>query len=509
MHMFLPHAEDTADSHDFGADLGGSDFGLFSSIDDPLDMGLQNAQNAFLRRIRNQEPDLLPSASDFDLKNDPLLFAKGDSWLGTPTLGEPFGALESNSSASSLTSAGTAAPSSSQRDLRVDEEPHPHASPNTPTLINSSPDLVAGDGTALDGRRISPTRATSPETLSSPLSRDNLAMPPGSMPMGMMPVHERAFAMHRMSMPTLSMNMSQWPPSSHPAHTKSIDLGNPELDISRMRLNSLSSPQGQDTPLGAAFSESTSFMPQSLIEPLRSPHLLRSPHMLRNSASTVGFGHSHSNSSRHGHGHGTETPPIFGMQSQPYPLFVDPLSTNALTMGAMQNSPKTPQTPRGAASPMRRGRPMAGRAPRKAQSTPHFELQQQQQQQQQQHNEISPNKARGNKGLRKIASNRRMAATYISQSMGTEPTRRQGRLQMSGSMAALRQASSLQASLRQPPMQRRPMTLSFVNYGIEDAEELCAAVAPSGSYKVPLRGHDERDSSDQDDAAQQSDAKSQ
>jgi hypothetical protein len=28
----------------------------------------------------------------------------------------------------------------------------------------------------------------------------------------------------------------------------------------------------------------------------------------------------------------------------------------------------------------------------------------------------------------------------------------------------------------------------FVNYGIEDADELCAAVAPSGSYKVPLSG---------------------
>ncbi|CAO1621270.1 unnamed protein product [Parajaminaea phylloscopi] len=30
---------------------------------------------------------------------------------------------------------------------------------------------------------------------------------------------------------------------------------------------------------------------------------------------------------------------------------------------------------------------------------------------------------------------------------------------------------------------------SFVNYGLEDAQELCAAVAPSGSYKVPLKGY--------------------
>ncbi|TKY84618.1 hypothetical protein EX895_006520 [Sporisorium graminicola] len=30
--------------------------------------------------------------------------------------------------------------------------------------------------------------------------------------------------------------------------------------------------------------------------------------------------------------------------------------------------------------------------------------------------------------------------------------------------------------------------LSFVNYGMNDADEICSAVAPSGSYKVPLRG---------------------
>ena len=30
--------------------------------------------------------------------------------------------------------------------------------------------------------------------------------------------------------------------------------------------------------------------------------------------------------------------------------------------------------------------------------------------------------------------------------------------------------------------------LSFVNYGLNDADEICSAVAPSGSYKVPLRG---------------------
>ncbi|KAJ1035405.1 hypothetical protein NDA13_000821 [Ustilago tritici] len=31
-------------------------------------------------------------------------------------------------------------------------------------------------------------------------------------------------------------------------------------------------------------------------------------------------------------------------------------------------------------------------------------------------------------------------------------------------------------------------SLSFVNYGMDDADEICSAVTPSGSYKVPLRG---------------------
>lgn len=46
----------------------------------------------------------------------------------------------------------------------------------------------------------------------------------------------------------------------------------------------------------------------------------------------------------------------------------------------------------------------------------------------------------------------------------------------------------------------------FINYGIQDADELCAAVAPSGSYKVPLKGFgaggdddDEEDGNDSDD----------
>jgi hypothetical protein len=40
-----------------------------------------------------------------------------------------------------------------------------------------------------------------------------------------------------------------------------------------------------------------------------------------------------------------------------------------------------------------------------------------------------------------------------------------------------------------PPLPTAGGSFSFVNYGIEDAQELCSAVAPSGSYKIPLKGY--------------------
>lgn len=485
MHTILPHA-DTADPSDLGVDFGG-DLSLFSGIDDSIDFDLQNTQSAFLRRIRSPEQDVISPAPELDLKSDSLLFSKStptlsDAWLEPPTLSDPISALESNSSASSVASAGTAAQSTGQRQLDGSDSA-PHASPNTPMLINSSPDLgpapphVSGSPDELQN---TPPRSASTDALSSS-PRDFMPMNP-SLPLGMVPIQERAFALHRMSMPALSLNMSQLTTPTPPTRTESIDLGNPELGLSRMRLNSLSSPQSTSSPLGTSLQECSQSMRQNMVEPLRNPHVLR------NSTSTFNFGRPHETST-------------IGMQAQPYPLFIDPLSTNALALAGTQSpapAPSTPQTPRGTISPVRRGRPpSSARTPRKAQSTPHFEFNN--------HVEHSPGKPR--KGLRKIASNRRMAATYVNQSPAAETSKRPGRLQARGSMAALRQASSLQASLRQPPMQqRRPMTLSFVNYGIADAEELCAAVAPSGSYKVPLRGHDERESSDQDELAQRSDS---
>lgn len=488
MHAFLPPG-DEPDACDFGQDLGG-DMGLFGGVDDPLDFSRHGMQQALMRRFRSPENEMLPSVPEFDLKSDPLQTNKTESLLGTPLLAEPIGALESSSSASSLTSAGTAAPPTGQRDLRFDEQDSmPHASPHTPMLINSSPDLGPSSFTdtkaSNDEVRVATPPMASPESFMSPLARDSLGLHSGSLSVGMMPIHERAFATHRMSMPALSLNMSQLATPTQPTRNESLDLTTPELSLSRMRLNTLSSPQATETSAAPSWPEKTPFMPQSFMEPLRSPHVLRS------SVSTVGFGN-------------TQDAPLFGgMQSPSYPLFIDPLSTNALALGgAAQSQSQAPQTPRGSASPMRRGRPQSGRVPRKVQSTPHFGIE---------HKfDSSPMKTRGQKGLRKIASNRRMAATYVNHSMTPEAPKRQGRLQARGSMAALRQANNLQASMRQSQgqSQRRPLTLSFVNYGIEDAEELCAAVAPSGSYKVPLRGHDERESSDPDDAGQRSDTKS-
>lgn len=204
--------------------------------------------------------------------------------------------------------------------------------------------------------------------------------------------------------------------------------------------------------------------------------------------------------------------PVLGMPmgSQGFQMFIDPAQTrsrplsmdsaapagtaapSALTTTPPHRSPPLPhhhqhqqaQPARQLASPVRR-RSGAPRAPRKTQSTPLFQVKPS--------GDVppvpvppSPNKVRNTpKTIRKLASSKRMSASYQS----AEPAKVPGRLRMRGSMAALREASALQANVKGSSMQRRPMTLSFVNYGIEDAEELCSAVAPSGSYKVPLRGY--------------------
>ncbi|UZJ54843.1 hypothetical protein CBS101457_004163 [Exobasidium rhododendri] len=123
------------------------------------------------------------------------------------------------------------------------------------------------------------------------------------------------------------------------------------------------------------------------------------------------------------------------------------------------------------------------------------------------------------KSLRKIASNRRLT---ISKSM---PFQSENTIIMSSpTKSPLKKGKSpkLNANFAIPPLptfaslqQGSPSTsrvasnegssssFQFVNYGVEDADELCSGVAPSGSYKIPLKGfgsaQDDEDDVDEDD----------
>ncbi|EST09565.1 hypothetical protein PSEUBRA_000782 [Kalmanozyma brasiliensis GHG001] len=65
---------------------------------------------------------------------------------------------------------------------------------------------------------------------------------------------------------------------------------------------------------------------------------------------------------------------------------------------------------------------------------------------------------------------------------------------ISHSSVAPSRSNSSPGKSKSPPLPPLPSSskgfsaLSFVNYGMDDADEICSAVAPSGSYKVPLRG---------------------
>ena len=191
-----------------------------------------------------------------------------------------------------------------------------------------------------------------------------------------------------------------------------------------------------------------------------------------------------------------------------YPSFIDPASTN--TLSGMQPNPATPMVsspvsagPMGddsgprLTSPTRRGRTGGQRAPRKAQSTPSFDVRPRSEAPAVPSGSSPARQRTAQRGLRSAASNKRMATMYNNSASSAADANKQARgnrLRTHGSMAALRQASTMQPSKHASSSgPKRPMTLSFVNYGIGDAEALCSAVAPSGSYKVPLRGYDNRD----------------
>ncbi|PKI82973.1 hypothetical protein MVES_002819 [Malassezia vespertilionis] len=196
-----------------------------------------------------------------------------------------------------------------------------------------------------------------------------------------------------------------------------------------------------------------------------------------------------------------------GIRSTPgFAMFVDPHVTKkesvaeaatlpwnltpAMAATSIQSPEFSPPTSPPSSSLKRRGRTSISRMPRKAQSTPLFERGPQNMK------EISsmPTTPRGlpPKGLRKLASNKRIATSYSNsgalQTLQSEPSTPL-HLRARGSATALHEANALHsvAPKSVPAVPRRPVALSFVNYGIEDAEELCSAVAPSGSYKSALR----------------------
>lgn len=171
----------------------------------------------------------------------------------------------------------------------------------------------------------------------------------------------------------------------------------------------------------------------------------------------------------------------------------------AVSGSVTPTSPTLSDTPQKLMSPHRVLSYASLRAPRKAQSTPLFERHADDNSGVAPSMLMSPSKVRGPpKAVRRLASHRRMSTQANSGAeAGKAPA---GRLRVRGSMAALREANAMHAAAKSGGSTsagvRRPLQLSFVNYGLEDAEELCSAVAPSGSYKVPLRGY--RDSDDED-----------
>jgi hypothetical protein len=122
--------------------------------------------------------------------------------------------------------------------------------------------------------------------------------------------------------------------------------------------------------------------------------------------------------------------------------------------------------------------------------------------------------------LRKIASNRRLTvsisdnANIGSSSPISSPMKtpcKKGKSPRASQFAV----PPMPTYMSSPGIQNQTIASSsssnfeFVNYGIEDADELCSAVAPSGSYKVPLKGfggsQNDDDEDDLDDAGDDED----
>lgn len=113
--------------------------------------------------------------------------------------------------------------------------------------------------------------------------------------------------------------------------------------------------------------------------------------------------------------------------------------------------------------------------------------------------------------LRKIASNRRLTINSSDNlsNMPSSPTKSPIKKNKSPKTSSygiipLPPMPSLMSTASSGSHNGGAASFEFVNYGIHDADELCSAVAPSGSYKVPLKGFgsnidDQEDDEDQDD----------
>jgi hypothetical protein len=112
--------------------------------------------------------------------------------------------------------------------------------------------------------------------------------------------------------------------------------------------------------------------------------------------------------------------------------------------------------------------------------------------------------------LRKIASNRRLTVNSNETNFGTPVKSPKQKLKSPKqgtptiALPSFMSSSSAAAAFPSPRLQSSgaPSSFEFVNYGIDDADELCSAVAPSGSYKIPLKGFGDDDEDEENEAEQ-------
>ncbi|WFC94034.1 hypothetical protein MBRA1_000661 [Malassezia brasiliensis] len=395
-----------------------------------------------------------PRMGILDSLSEPSTWLSQSTWTATLHPDETSGGLESSSSTTSTSSMHSIARTShatadttkrgpfgggssaeSEHEFGDVWNATMHASPDVPSAMSSesSDSLLRASPMPMHTPNQSPARASEATSVPMPARKER-----------------RSFDLHTTTPPSL--------PSSHDAALAHGVLHTPGTPGDRSAGDVTSTP-----PVSLASHAFRSSPLQTRTAPMVM-HGWGEPYTMQQVQALSAMGYtSHADPSTLNRFAGTFAP--LGMHAMssaaPQPLFVDPQSTQAETTSSHGSwdpsgmpASWTTHTPTLSTaslqqalpiSPTRRGRPSMAKTPRKAQSTPLFQI------------------------------------TTM------------------GSMMALREANAMQAATKPSPAARKPMTLSFVNYGIDDAEELCSAVAPSGSYKVPLRGY-ARDSDGEEEA---------